>query len=72
MRFVKEMKLCIPNSIRINRGNIDIKELVNICRNHGFSDLLIFHEHSGVPDGLIICHLPYGPSAYFFITGCSC
>lgn len=65
LRFVKEMKLCIPNSTRINRGNLDVKELVNVSRSNGYSDLLIFHEHSGVPDGLIICHLPYGPSAYF-------
>jgi rRNA maturation protein Rpf1 len=23
------------------------------------------HEHRGEPDGLIVCHLPFGPTAYF-------
>ena len=23
------------------------------------------HEHRGEPDGLVVCHLPYGPTAYF-------
>lgn len=59
------MKLCYPNSVRINRGNIDTKELISTGRNTGFTDIIIFHEHSGVPDGMILCHLPYGPTAYF-------
>jgi len=64
-RFVKEMKLCFPNSIRINRGNIGTKYLISMARNTGFSDIIIFHEHGGIPDGMILCHLPYGPTAYF-------
>ena len=31
MQFQKEMKLIIPNSIRINRGNYVLKDLVKIC-----------------------------------------
>lgn len=65
LRFVKEMKLCYPNSVRINRGNLDTKELISTARNTGFSDIIIYHEHSGVPDGMILSHLPYGPTAYF-------
>ena len=65
LRFVKEMKLCIPNCVRINRGNATTTELIKIARNTGFSDVMIFHERSGIPDGMILCHLPYGPTAYF-------
>jgi U3 small nucleolar ribonucleoprotein protein IMP4 len=25
------------------------------------------HEHRGEPDGMVVCHLPYGPTAYFGI-----
>lgn len=35
------------------------------CRNHDYTDLIVVHEHRGEPDGLVICHLPYGPTAYF-------
>lgn len=27
--------------------------------------MVIVHEHRGIPDGLIVCHFPYGPTAYF-------
>lgn len=65
MQFAKEMKLCIPNSKRINRGGTVLKELVDMCRTNDFTDLVIFHEHRGEPDGMIISHMPYGPTAYF-------
>ncbi|KAL7713809.1 U3 small nucleolar ribonucleoprotein IMP4 [Entamoeba marina] len=63
--FAKELKLIIPNSTRLNRGNIQIKELVNSCKSHNITDLIIVHEHRGEPDGLVVCHFPYGPTAYF-------
>ena len=30
------------------------------------------HEHRGVPDGLIVCHLPFGPTAYFGLSNVVC
>lgn len=44
-----------------------VAELVNSCRNHDFTDIIMIHEHRGEPDGLVVCHLPYGPTAYFGI-----
>ena len=42
-----------------------VSELVQSCRSHDFTDLIMVHEHRGEPDGLVVCHLPYGPTAYF-------
>ncbi|KAG8227416.1 hypothetical protein J437_LFUL000425 [Ladona fulva] len=67
--FAKELRLIVPNAQRMNRGNHDVGELLNACRASGVTDLLIVHEHRGVPDGLIVCHLPYGPTAYFNLSG---
>lgn len=67
VQFVKELKLIFPNSQRINRGGMVMSELVESCRNHEYTDLIIAHEHRGEPDGLVVCHLPYGPTAYFGI-----
>jgi len=64
-QFQKEMKIIIPNSIRINRGGYVLKDLVKICQANDFSDLILLHETRGEPDGLIVCHLPYGPTAFF-------
>ncbi len=65
LQFVKEMKSVFPNSQRINRGAAVIKELIEASRANDVTDLVIVHEHRGEPDGMIISHLPYGPTAYF-------
>ncbi|XP_076448318.1 U3 small nucleolar ribonucleoprotein IMP4-like [Babylonia areolata] len=67
-QFAKEMKLIIPNSQRINRGNYETKELMEACRANDVTDVVIVHEHRGVPDGLIVSHLPFGPTAYFTLS----
>mmetsp|Transcript_50434 Transcript_50434/g.58028 ORF Transcript_50434/g.58028 Transcript_50434/m.58028 type:complete len:289 (+) Transcript_50434:25-891(+) len=67
-QFLKEMKLIFPNSERLNRGSYVINDLVNICLKKEFTDLVILHEHRGEPDGMIISHMPYGPTIYFGIS----
>lgn len=42
-----------------------ISEIIETCRAHDFTDVILVHEHRGVPDGLVISHLPFGPTAYF-------
>ncbi|WOK93153.1 U3 small nucleolar ribonucleoprotein IMP4 [Canna indica] len=64
-QFVKELKFVFPNSTRMNRGGQVISEIIESCRAHEFTDVILVHEHRGEPDGLIVCHLPYGPTAYF-------
>lgn len=44
-----------------------VSELVESARNSDFTDIVMIHEHRGEPDGLVVCHMPYGPSAYFGI-----
>jgi U3 small nucleolar ribonucleoprotein protein IMP4 len=64
-QFAKELKLIFPNSIRINRGNHVLGQLTTACRQQNATDLVLVHETRGIPDGLIISHMPYGPTAYF-------
>ncbi|KAF3790761.1 U3 small nucleolar ribonucleoprotein [Nymphaea thermarum] len=65
VQFVKELKFIFPNAQRINRGNQVISEIVETCRTYDFTDIIMVHEHRGEPDGLVVCHLPFGPTAYF-------
>ncbi|KAJ3099067.1 snoRNA-binding rRNA-processing protein imp4 [Phlyctochytrium planicorne] len=65
LQFSKEMRLVFPNAQRINRGGYVIKEVCDACRANEVTDLVILHEHRGKPDGLVISHFPYGPTAYF-------
>lgn len=66
--FVKELRLIFPNSQKMNRGNYEMKQLIHACRANDVTDFIIVHEHRGVPDSLVICHLPYGPTAYFTMS----
>ncbi|CAJ0930997.1 unnamed protein product, partial [Mesorhabditis belari] len=66
--FSKEMKLVFPNAQRINRGKADIRHICQACKANDVTDLIIFHETSGKPDGMIVCHLPFGPTTYFNIS----
>jgi len=67
-QFAKELKLLFPTSQRINRGSQILPDLMELCRNGDFTDLVMVHEHRGEPDGLVISHLPFGPTCYFGIS----
>lgn len=69
-QFAKEIKLCLPNSQAINRGNYRIDELVEACKKSDFTDLILLNETRGMPDAMIVSHLPYGPTAYFTLSNC--
>lgn len=65
LQFSKEIKLMFPNSLKLNRGNYVIPELVKSCSRVQITDLIILHEHRGVPTSLTISHFPHGPTAIF-------
>ncbi|KAG1686129.1 U3 small nucleolar ribonucleoprotein IMP4 [Nymphon striatum] len=67
-QFAKELRLVFPNAQRMNRGNYEIKQLVQACQANEVTDFLIIHETRGKPDSLIVCHLPFGPTATFTLS----
>ncbi|CAH3141705.1 unnamed protein product, partial [Porites lobata] len=67
-QFAKELRLIFPNSQRLNRGNYVLSQLVQACRANEVTDLILVHEHRGEPDGLVVSHLPFGPTAYFTLS----
>lgn len=69
-QFAKELRLVFPGAQRINRGGSKMKELVEAARQNDMTDLVIVHEHRGQPDGMIVSHLPHGPTAYFGLHNC--
>lgn len=64
-QFAKEVRLIFPGATRLNRGNLVIGDLMDVCRQNEVTDIVVIHEHRGEPDGLIVCHLPFGPTAFF-------
>lgn len=64
-QFLKELRIVFPNCQRMNRGGTTMKDLVDVAKAEAFTDLIIVHETRGSPDGIIVAHLPQGPTAYF-------
>jgi len=50
--FAKEVRLLLPTSIRLNRGNLILSNLVGSAQSSGLSDLVLLHEHRGTPTAL--------------------
>mmetsp|Transcript_38001 Transcript_38001/g.43391 ORF Transcript_38001/g.43391 Transcript_38001/m.43391 type:complete len:296 (+) Transcript_38001:112-999(+) len=67
-QFVKEIKLLFPNSDRMNRGNYRTSDIMESCRRNNYSDVVMVQETRGEPDGLVISHLPLGPTIFFTIS----
>lgn len=67
-QFLKELRLVFPNCHRMNRGGTSVKELVDVTKAEGFTDLILVHETRGIPDGLVVSHMPNGPTAYFNLS----
>ncbi|KAF2637135.1 Brix-domain-containing protein [Massarina eburnea CBS 473.64] len=63
--FAKEVRLLLPTSIRLNRGNLILSNLVGSAVSSGLSDIILLHEHRGTPTALTISHFPHGPTASF-------
>ncbi len=68
--FAKELRFTFPNAQKINRGGYKIDELVAACRAADFTDIILIQEHRGEPTGLIVSHLPFGPTASFSLVNC--
>lgn len=63
-KFHKEISSLFPNSSSINWGAYKIKDIYEIAKDKDFSDIIFVHEYKGIPNGLIISHLPIGPTIY--------
>lgn len=48
--------------MNMQRGNSVLKNLLQECIAQNMTDLIVIHETRGVPDALIISHLPHGPT----------
>ena len=64
LQFAQELRHILPNCVRVSRGSHSIPALVEAARQDGYTDMIVLHENRGVPDGMVICHLPFGPTLY--------
>lgn len=63
--FCKELKKVVPNAFIKYRRGLDLKNIIPQAVDKEFTDLLVINEDRGEPNGLVLCHLPDGPTAEF-------
>ena len=66
--FMRELSKCIPNSEVRLRKSTDIKKIVVQAVEREYTDILVVNEDRKLPNGLLIIHLPEGPTAHFKVT----
>lgn len=66
--FGKELARIIPNSKVFFRNRSSVKKMVKSSIREGYSDILVINEHKKQPDGLLVIHLPDGPTAHFRLS----
>lgn len=42
-----------------------MNEMASACRANGMTDLIMVHEHRGIPDAMVVSHFPHGPTVLF-------
>ncbi|XP_033111035.1 ribosome production factor 1-like [Anneissia japonica] len=68
MKLCMQLKECIPNTDVYYRRGLALKKIIPQCKARDYTDIIILNEDKGIPTGLLLCHLPNGPTAHFKLT----
>nr|XP_060629818.1 ribosome production factor 1 [Anolis sagrei ordinatus] len=65
VRFCEQLSTCIPNSHVYYRRGLALKKVIPQCIARDFTDMIVINEDRKIPNGLVLSHLPEGPTAHF-------
>ncbi|XP_056671395.1 ribosome production factor 1 isoform X2 [Monodelphis domestica] len=65
VRFCEQLSTVIPNSHVYYRRGLALKRIIPQCISRDFTDLIVINEDRKIPNGLVLSHLPHGPTAHF-------
>lgn len=66
--FARELSRIVPNASVTLRNRMTAKKLCKSAIREEFTDLIIIHEDRKEPNGLLVVHLPDGPTAHFKLS----
>lgn len=67
-KFGIELARIIPNSLAKIRNRSGVKKMVKSAIRENFTDILVINENNREPNGLVMIHLPNGPTAHFKLS----
>ncbi|XP_028667376.1 ribosome production factor 1 [Erpetoichthys calabaricus] len=68
VRFCEQLATVIPDSHVYYRRGLALKKIIPQCVARDFTYLIVVNEDRKVPNGLVLCHLPNGPTAHFKVS----
>ncbi len=58
----------IPNAVPLWRKSSSIKKMVKQAIANNYTDIMVINEDNRTPNGLVVSHLPDGPTALFKLS----
>ncbi|KAM6921943.1 ribosome production factor 1 [Xenentodon cancila] len=68
VRFCEQLATVIPDAHVYYRKGLALKRIIPQCIARNFTYLMVINEDRQVPNGLVLCHLPDGPTAHFKVS----
>lgn len=68
IQLCRELKTIIPKSEFRFRNRSAIKKIIRCCIEREYTDLIVVNENRREPNGLLLVHLPNGPTAKFRLS----
>ncbi|CAD7965307.1 unnamed protein product [Amoebophrya sp. A120] len=66
--FLKELVEVIPNTKYYKRKGLSLKQIIEYAKKRDFTMLMVVTENKKKVNGMYICNLPEGPTAFFKLT----
>eukprot|EP01100_Stratorugosa_tubuloviscum_P008123 TRINITY_DN3382_c2_g1_i1.p1 TRINITY_DN3382_c2_g1~~TRINITY_DN3382_c2_g1_i1.p1 ORF type:complete len:314 (+),score=119.08 TRINITY_DN3382_c2_g1_i1:75-1016(+) len=67
IEFVSDLIAVFPNSFYLKRTEKNISRIIKFAKKNKYTDVIVVHQDKTI-SGLIVIHLPYGPTAFFKLT----
>lgn len=68
VRFCEQLATVIPHAHVYYRRGLALKRVIPQCISRDFTYLIVINEDRKVPNGMVLCHLPDGPTAHFKVS----
>eukprot|EP00095_Tigriopus_kingsejongensis_P001893 maker-scaffold287_size221780-snap-gene-0.22 protein:Tk01893 transcript:maker-scaffold287_size221780-snap-gene-0.22-mRNA-1 annotation:"ribosome production factor 1" len=66
--FMKELSRIVPRAEPMWRRNASMKQIMKSAIVNQFTDVIVVNEDKRMPNGMIVSHLPDGPTAHFRLS----
>lgn len=65
---MRELTRMIPNSEPFWRKQSSLKKMIKQAIARGYTDIVVVNEDNRIPNGMVLTHLPNGPTAHFRLS----